>query len=217
MEGSNERVLPVVDTSGSMCTSAGGNAKLTCLDVALSLGLYISERNEGAFKDAFMTFSNRPTLQYLNGNLSDRLNQLARADWGMNTNIEATFLEILSKAKENSVPESEMPTMILILSDMEFDEAKGSRYSDTRTWNSTAQTMIEENYTEAGYKVPKIVYWNIQSRNENVPVQFDKNGTALVSGFSPALLTGLLSGENITPESMMIKIIDSERYSPITV
>ena len=76
----------------------------------------------------------------------------------MSTDIEATFLEILSKAKENNVPESEMPTMVLILSDMEFDEANGSRYSDTSTWNPTAQTMIEENYTEAGYKVPKIVY-----------------------------------------------------------
>lgn len=218
MEGSNERVLPVVDTSGSMCTSAGGNAKLTCLEVALSLGLYISERNVGAFKDAFMTFSSRPTLQYLKGNLSDRFSQLARADWGMSTDIEATFLEILSKAKENNVPESEMPTMVLILSDMEFDEAKGiTCYSDKSTWNPTAQTMIEKNYTEAGYKVPKIVYWNIQSRNENVPVQFDKNGTALVSGFSPALLTGLLSGEDITPESMMMKIIGSERYAPITV
>jgi len=207
----------VVDTSGSMCTSAGDNSNLTCIDVALSLGLYISERNEGAFKDAFITFSSTPTLQYLKGNLYDRFSQLARADWGMNTDIEATFLEILSKAKENNVPESEMPTMILILSDMEFDEANGSRYSEARKWNPTAQTMIEENYTEAGYKVPKIVYWNIQSRNENVPVQFDKNGTALVSGFSPALLTGLLSGEDITPESMMMKIIGSERYAPITV
>ena len=100
---------------------------------------------------------------------------------------------------------------------MEFDEANGSRYSEARKWNQTAQTMIEESYTEAGYKVPKIVYWNIQSRNENVPVQFDKNGTALVSGFSPALLTGLLSGEDITPESMMMEIIGSERYSLVKV
>ncbi len=217
MEGNAERVLPVVDVSGSMETAAGNNANVTCMDVAISLGLYISERNVGAFKDAFVTFSESPTLQVLNGSLNERYNQLKRADWAMSTNLEAVFKLVLSKASASNVSEDEMPTMILILSDMEFNSATNS-YRSTSAWNPTAQEMIRKMYKEAGYKMPNIVYWNIQSRNDdNKPVHFDTNGTALVSGFSPALLTNLLAGKEMTPISMMMSVIDSERYSVVTI
>ena len=220
MEGSTERILPVVDVSGSMGCPAGGNKNVTCMDVSLSLGLYISERNEGAFKDAFVTFSANPTLQYLKGNLRDRFNQLARAEWGMNTNIEKVFDLILNQAKKNSVPESEMPTKVLILSDMEFDAANGSRggyygRSEGSSWNPTAQQMIEQKYSSAGYKMPQIVYWNIQSRGDNVPVAFDKTGTALISGFSPAILKSVVRGEITSPVAIMDETILSSRYEAI--
>jgi hypothetical protein len=209
MEGNNERVLPVCDVSGSMSSPAGGNANVTCMDVCISLGLYISERNEGKFKDAFITFSENPQLQYLNGNLSDRHMQLARADWGMSTNLEAVFNLILNQAKKFSLPESEMPTTILIMSDMEFNSA-------TRYKNS-ALDMIREQYESAGYTMPKLVFWNIQSRNGgNYPVQTTDNGTALVSGFSPAILKSLLTGEDMSPISIMNKTVHSARYEPIT-
>ena len=84
-------------------------------------------------------------------------------------------------------------------------------------WNKSAQEIFESKYAEAGYKMPKIVYWNIQSRNNNFPVQFNKEGVALVSGFSPSLLTSVLSGKDLTPYSMMMDVINSERYSLITV
>jgi len=217
MEGSAERVLPVVDVSGSMESPVGGNANVTCMDVAISLGLYISERNVGPFQDAFVTFSEYPTLQILKGSLNDRYNQLARADWAMSTNLEAVFNLVLSKAKALNVSGDEMPTMILILSDMEFNSAVNS-YRSTNKWNPTAQEMIHTMYEDAGYKMPSIVYWNIQSRGDNnKPVQFDTNGTALVSGFSPSLLTNLLGGKDMTPISMMMSVIDSERYSVVTV
>jgi hypothetical protein len=213
MEGNNEFVLPVVDVSGSMSCPAGGNPNVTCMDVAISLGLYISERNVGPFQDAFVTFSESPKLQILKGSLEERYNQLQRADWDMSTNLEAVFKLILKKAKESNVPQSEMPTMVLVLSDMEFNSAVRGR-----SWNPTAQQMIESMYAEAGYKTPKVVYWNIQSRGDNnKPVHFDTNGTALVSGFSPALLTNLLAGKDMTPMSMMLSVIDSERYSPVTI
>lgn len=212
MENNNERFLPVVDVSGSMSCSAGGSSSVTCMDVAISLGLYISERNVGPFKDAFVTFTSTPSLQILKGSLSERYNQLSRAAWGMSTNIESVFNLILTKAKGSNVPQDEMPTMILILSDMEFDSAGG------RSWNPTAQEMIEKKYSDAGYAMPKVVYWNIQSRGDNnKPVQFDKNGTALVSGFSPSLLTSLLAGKEMTPYSMMMSVIGSERYASVTV
>jgi len=217
MENNNERVLPVVDVSGSMGDPAGQNATVTCLDVAISLGLYISERNAGIFKDAFVTFSNHPTLQILNGTLSERYNQLARAQWDMNTNLEAVFQLILSKAKKSNVPENEMPTMIMILSDMQFDVATRSGWGSTSTWNPNAQQMIEKEYADAGYTTPKIVYWNLNSRNTDTPVHFDKVGTALVSGFSGSLLKNLLGGKDLTPLSMMFEVVNSERYEAIKI
>ena len=211
MIGNTERLIPVVDVSGSMDQPAGNNPTVTCMDVSISLGLYISERNEGFFKDAFITFSSRPQLQYLKGKLSDRYAQLSRAEWSMSTDIEAVFSLILNKAVANRIPEAEMPTMILILSDMQFNSAGGG------SWNPTAQELFEHKYAAAGYKMPKIVYWNLNSRGQNFPVSFDKQGTALVSGFSPALLTNLLAGKDLTPISMMNQVVNSERYAAVTL
>lgn len=222
LENADEMILPMVDTSGSMTCPAGGNPNVTCMDVALSLGLYISERNEGKFKDAFLTFSGSPALQYLKGDLGQRYEQLRRSDWAMNTNIEAAFKLILDQGVKHKVPQNEMPDKILILSDMQFDSAISTKsYGWTRNdnmteWNLTAQKMIEKMYTDAGYKTPKIVYWNIQSRNGDVPVAFDKAGTALISGFSPAILTSLLGGKSFSPVAIMDDTILSARYEKIT-
>jgi len=210
MEGSVERILPVVDVSGSMGVEVGGNPNLSCMDVAVSLGMYISERNEGSFKDAFITFSNNPQLQYLTGSLSERLLQLRRADWAMSTDLEAVFNLILHQAKMNNVPEGNMPTKILILSDMQFNQA-------TRRDSLGAQSMIEAMYEEAGYTKPDIIYWNLNAKGGNFPVEFDKNGTALVSGFSPSILKSLLGGKNMTPESIMMDTVNDDRYSVVTV
>jgi len=224
MTGNTERLLPVVDVSGSMDCSAGGSQSVTCMDVSISLGLYISERNVGQFKDAFVTFSSHPQLQILSGSLSERYNQLASAEWGMSTNIEAVFQLILKQGKQHNVPESEMPTMILILSDMEFNSATNNNggwgtWGETvnHNWNPKAQRMIENMYSDAGYTIPKIVYWNLNARNNNFPVQFDESGTALVSGFSPALLTNLLSGKDLSPVSMMNQVVNSERYEAVAI
>ena len=209
MEGSDERVLPVVDVSGSMCCPAGGNDNLSCMDVAISLGMYISERNEGDFKDAFITFSESPQLQYLTGGLTERILQLRRADWGFSTDLEAVFSLILEQAKLNDIPQDKMPTKIMILSDMQFNQAKHRDLG--------SQSMIESMYNEAGYKKPDIIYWNLNSGGGNFPVEFNKDGCALVSGFSSSILKPLLAGKNMTPESIMMDTVNDERYSSITI
>ncbi len=212
LEGNSERVLPMVDVSGSMECPAGNNNNVSCMDVAVSLGLYISERNVGPFKDAFITFTSKPTLQILKGTLSERHRQM-KGVVGYDTNLEAAFKMVLDKAVAKNVAAEEMPTMILVLSDMEFNN-----YSVRGMENATAQAMIKTMYNNAGYEMPKLVYWNIQSRNgNNNPVKFDESGTALVSGFSPALLTNLLAGKDMTPYSMMMNVIGSERYAPVTI
>lgn len=212
MEGSDELILPLVDVSGSMSCSVGGNPNLTCMDVAISLGLYVSERNEGAFKDMFMTFSSAPKLQKLKGSLSDRYTQLSRAEWGMSTNLQSAFKTILTQAVKFNVPQDEMPTKVLILSDMEFDYAVG------RGSNVTALEMIDEMYAEAGYTRPGVIFWNLHSNGGNFPATFDEVGTALISGFSPSILKSVLNSPNsLTPVNIMNQTVHSERYEPVKV
>ena len=205
LEGSNERVLPVCDVSGSMDTTVGGNT--TAMQVCISLGLYISERNEGPFKDAFITFSSRPQLQYLTGDLKSRYRQLENAEWGMSTDLEATFDLVLNQAKKHNIDAEEMPTCILIMSDMEFNQA-------TRT-SDTAIDMIRRKYEDSGYEMPKVVFWNIASRQDNFPVKSDENGTALVSGFSPSILKTVLAGNAMNPVQIMLDTLNTPRYEAI--
>lgn len=213
LEGSKERFIPIVDTSASMFwDSARISGDLYAGHVAQSLGLYIAERNEGPFKDAFITFNTNPELVIVKGSLSERLNQVRRLSVGGSTNLQGVYELVLRQAKMHNVPESEMPTMFIIFSDMEFNQGTSGHV------NNTAQQMIEKMYADAGYKVPKVVYWNLAARNDkNKPVQFDKGNTALVSGFSPSLLSSVLGGKEMSPYSMMMDVIGSERYSVVTV
>jgi len=211
MEGSTELILPLVDVSGSMGCSFGGNPNLTCMDVAISLGMYISERNEGDFKDAFMTFSSNPQIQVLKGGLEQRFRQLRSADWGMSTDLELAFKTLLNQATKFNVPQEGMPTKILILSDMEFNHG----VDDVDT---TALKMIDDMYSEAGYERPGIIFWNLHASGSNFPVRFDENGVAMISGFSPSILKSVLSNpDSLTPFNIMMETISNERYSKITI
>ncbi len=203
LEGSTDLILPVVDVSGSMNTLiTKGN--LTALQVAISLGLYIAERNIGPFKDSFITFSQKPTLNYLRGNLINRVMQMTSANWGFNTNLEKTFELILSQAIKFNIDPAEMPKKILILSDMEFDAAINT--------DQSAHSMISSMYADAGYVMPDIIYWNLMSRNGIIPVSFNTQNAALVSGFSPAILKSILKCKKITPQALMDETILSNRY-----
>jgi hypothetical protein len=197
-------VIPLVDVSGSMSCAVGGNANLMCIDIALSLGLYCADKNTGVFKDTFLTFSAKPKAQVVKGSLSEKMAQMNSSDWGMNTNLHAAFEEILRIAVKGGVNASDMPKTLLILSDMQFDVCV--KHDDS------AMQMIKRKYKEAGYEVPNIVFWNLNSK-DNVPVKFDKQGTALVSGFSPAVMKGVLSGTDMTPYGIMMATVDTERYS----
>lgn len=205
VQGSKERMIVVADVSGSMGCPAGGNPNVTCMDVCISLAMYISERSEGPFKNSFLTFSTNPTLQVLTGaTLRDRYNQLARADWAMSTNLTKTFDVLLETAVRNKVKEDEMPSMILILSDMQFNEC-------TR-WDGTALQSVQRRYEAAGYQVPKIVFWNLKAKPGTNPATIRDDGVALVSGFSPAIMTSLLNGKDFSPEGMMLETVRKPRY-----
>lgn len=199
-------ILPIVDVSGSMSSPAGKDTKVTCLDVSVSLGLYLADKNKGVFKDTFLTFSEKPELLTLKGNIVQKVDQMVKSTWGMSTNLHAAFDKILSTAVKNNVPQSDMPSMVLILSDMQFNQCV--RHDDS------AMQMIERKYAEAGYTVPSVVFWNLNSSG-NVPVKSDKSGAALVSGFSPSIMASILGADpqEFTPEGMMMKTIMVDRYN----
>lgn len=187
--------LPMCDTSGSMSGLP--------MDISVSLGVYLSERNKSIFKDAFLTFSEKPQLQVLKGTVSERFNQLNRAHWEMNTNLTAAFELILNKAVENSLPQSDMPDTILIISDMEFDPA----------WmGKTNYETIQMMYENAGYVMPKIAFWNVKGREGNVPVNAKAPNVALISGASPAIVKNVLAGKDFTPTGIMLETLNSDRY-----
>ncbi len=201
-------IMPIVDVSGSMTCRAGGprsNSSVTCLDVAVSLGLYLADKNKGKFKDTFLTFSSKPQLMHLKGNVVQKYQQMVDSLWEMNTDLHAAMDKILQTAIEGNVPQEEMPAMLLILSDMQFDQC--ARYDDN------AMKMIERKFSDAGYVVPQIVFWNLNA-SDNVPVKANKQGAALVSGFSPSIVKAILEAEmdNFTPEGIMLKTIMNTRY-----
>ncbi len=199
----DKKWLPIVDVSGSMGVRIGDN--LSALDVAVGLGLYFADKNTGAFKDVFCEFSTTATLRVLTGNLQAKVAALNALHWDMSTNLHAAFNEVLRHALKNGIPAKDMPEGMLILSDMQFDQC--IQYDDS------AIQMIRRKYEQAGYKVPKVVFWNLCSRNqENAPVAFNEKGVALVSGFSPAIFKSIASGKTFTPRDIMLETLNKERY-----
>ena len=200
----NENSLAVVDVSGSMyCTG-----KPVAASVALSLGIYFAERNTGCFKDHFVIFSDRPKLLNLKGEtFYDKLRYVSSFNDVANTNIEAVFDLILRAAVCNKVKQSELPSKIYLISDMEFDEAVEN--SELTNFEN-AKKKFEEN----GYKLPTIVFWNVASRNAQQPVTQNENGVVLVSGCTPKLFEMVASG-SVNPFSFMMEVVESERYKKI--
>lgn len=201
-------ILPMVDVSGSMtCAAGGGNSRsvTTCLDVAVSLGLYLADKNTGKFKDTFLTFSGDPELLHLKGDIVQKCQQMVQSHWSMNTDLVRAMRKVLDVALAAKVPQDEMPEALLILSDMQFDQC--ARHDDS------ALQMIQRQYEQAGYTMPAVVFWNINA-HDNVPVRFDQKGTALVSGFSPSIMKAVLAADfaDLTPEKIMLDAVMQDRY-----
>lgn len=201
-------ILPMVDVSGSMSCPAGGygsKSSVRCIDVAVSLGLYLADKNKGAFKDVFCTFSSKPELLNLKGNVIQKAEQMEKSSWEMGTNVIAAFKKVLDVAKKGKVSDAEMPRALLILSDMQFDQCA--------SFDDSALQSIKRNFTDAGYTVPAVIFWNINS-HDNAPVKFDQRGVALVSGFSPTIVKSVLAADlkTMTPEAIMMQTIMNPRY-----
>ena len=187
-----ENILPMIDTSGSMNGLP--------IKVAISLGLYLAERNKEGFEDTFLTFSERPELLKVSkGYLKDKFTKILQANWGMNTNFEKAYSLILDTAISFNVSQEDMPSMLLVLSDMQFDASQRGR-------NRPHFDLIKKEFKQAGYEMPKLVFWNLRdSICSGSPAQSDSNGVAMVSGFSPSIMESLLRCEDFDPISIMME------------
>ncbi len=203
--GGSGNSIAVIDGSGSMY---GSRTNITPASVALSLGIYFAEKNTGMFHNHFITFSQRPQLVQIKGrDIVEKVQYCESFNECANTNIQAVFELILSAAVMSKVPKEEMPETIYIISDMEFDWcADGASLTNFET--------AKRKYAHFGYKLPEVVFWNVESRHRQQPVTMNEQGVALVSGCTPRLFSMVASG-NIDPYSVMMDVIGSERYEKI--
>nr|DAF57497.1 MAG TPA: protein of unknown function (DUF2828) [Myoviridae sp. ctqfO1] len=199
----------VRDGSGSM-TVPVDKSGLTALEVADAITLYCAENNEGAFKDKFITFSSWAKLIDVShlDNLHDKLKYLAKYDDISSTNIESVFDLILDTAVKNGVSQEDMPKTVLIVSDMEFNMAQG--YYNEKGNKALFETIAEK-YKKEGYKLPKLVFWNVNSRTNTVPLTQNENGVILISGFSKNLMDMVMSSE-LDPYKALVKQLNLPRY-----
>jgi hypothetical protein len=200
-ENADRNVLVMADVSGSMSGAP--------ISVSVSLALYCAERSKGIFHNKFLTFSERPELVEVSGmTLRERMRNIQTSNWGMTTDLIKAFDLVLATAVKYRVRESEMPDMILIVSDMQFNKA-------CRGNMATNLEVIKHNYAAAGYVAPQLVFWNVDAKNDTSPAKFDDRGVFLVSGCSPSILKSALNSTAVTPIDMMIDVLTQDRYSSI--
>ena len=203
--GKQDNSLVVVDVSGSM----GGFEPNSPLNVAIGLGLYISERNTGHFQNHFLTFSEIPELVEVKGtSISNKIQNMRRANWDMTTNLEATFDLILNTAIKTDLPQEQMIRRLILVSDMQFNQS-------VRNGNVRVIDSCKKAFESAGYPFPEVIFWNVAGHS-TVPVTKNEQGVALVSGASPSTLKAILASKDLSPERLMLDVLLSERYDNIT-
>ncbi len=190
-------VLPIIDVSGSMWQKATGTEG-DCIDVALGLGLYFATHNTGSYKNVWMNFSTSPEAMTLQGNtLSQNIAGMNFSNWGGSTDIDKAMDFVLAAAKTSP---KDVPKMIVIVSDMEFDgHVKQTNF-----------TTMKQKFAEANIQMPTVVFWRVDARSGSTPITKNDKGAIILNGYSPSVMKYILSGDiaNYTPYSAMIEILE---------
>ena len=205
--GGDENALAVIDGSGSMYS---GSDPIP-ITVALSLGIYFAERNNGAFKNHFITFSENPQLVEIKGeDILDKVRYCHNFNEIANTNIQKVFEVILKTAKKNKIHQNQLPQRLYIISDMEFDCCA---VDASLTNFEYAKKLFEK----AGYKLPEIVFWNVSNRSRQMPVTKNEQGVFLISGCIPKIFSMIAAGgiSDSSPYELMLEVLTSKRYEKI--
>lgn len=204
INNSKKSILPVIDTSGSM-TCSYRDSNISPIQVAIALGMYCAERNAGPFKNHFLSFNDRTQLIEITGkSLNEKVRNIMRAPWGGSTNVQSTFDLILRTAKANNLSQEDLPERVAIISDMQFNCC--------RNVSKTVFEDIKKDFEDAGYTMPRIIFWNVNATSNNIPMQMNEVGVQLVSGASPSIFEAILSDEFLGAYELMLKVLNKERY-----
>jgi len=221
---SDENVLCMVDTSGSMTGRP--------MEISVGLGMYFAQRNTGAFHNLFMTFESEPHFFELKEELSfhDNLERAYDAPWGGSTDLNRACISMLRLALEKKVPQRDMPTRLVIISDMEIDSACPAHkmwdpqfgiYVWSRNANDFSDILhvdeLREMYEQAGYRMPQMIYWNVNSLDNHFQTRSDVPGTMLASGSSPRVFEAVMAMQDYqaTPYDAMLEVLNGERYKEV--
>lgn len=202
LNGYTGSILPMIDVSGSMNVPAS-DSKVRCLDAAVSLGIYLAQRNQGKLKDSFLTFHYKPSIISIGDcdNVVEAYKKVSQSPWGMNTDLDKAFTLLLEMVKQKVVTNDDLPDTVMILSDMNFDEAD-NHYQ-------TKYNSLKALYSQEGVKFPNVVYWNL-NHNGTFACKLGETGVCEISGFSPAIVKDVLGNiDELTPEGVYLRGIDS--------
>ena len=199
--------MAIVDTSGSMT----GSTASAPINVAISLGLYCAEKAKGPFANHFMTFNSIPSFVEVEGvDFCDKVVRMMRADWGGSTNIEAAFDLMLATAIRNKCKAEDLPKNLIVISDMEFNSCVTSNGHGRP--NDTLFEKMKVKWQAHGYEMPKLTFWNVDARSNNIPMKDDGN-VRYVSGMSPVIFEQVM--KDLTAYDLMMDKLNSERYAVI--
>ena len=200
------------DTNAVVMADVSGSMSGRPMATSIGLAMYFAERNKGAYHNLFMTFSGNPQFVELKGNtITEKIRFISRAGWQMNTDLEAALLKILDIAIENHCSQEEMPKSLIIISDMEID------YCTSQKHRENFYDYASRVYDEHGYKIPNVVFWNVNSRHDVFLAYKNRKGVQLVSGQSASSFKNLIGCVDKTPVEMMYSVLNSDRYQAIQI
>jgi len=205
--GQLHNALVVCDVSGSMFHGTG-KSSIRPIHVSLAFGLMVAELSKGRFHNKIITFHDSPNFFKITGSsCREKIQSLEKAPWGMSTNFQSVFELLLNTATTFDLTSDQMPTRIICISDMQFNEASGNRQTN---WEA-----VKQMYGRAGYRLPELVFWNVNGTTGDFPVQHNEEGVALVAGYNKAILKSVMTGEVVSPYQIMRETIDAPRYQQI--
>jgi hypothetical protein len=201
-QGLLNATIPIVDVSGSMMSYGTGN--VTPIQVSIALGLLTAECTTGHFANKVISFHIDPSIHVIEGNtLQEKVNMIRDIPAGLKTDFEAVFKMLINAGKTFNLSQEQMPEKLIVLSDMQFDEA-----SYTGLNECVLHDTITQKYAAAGYTPPKFIYWNLSSQHaETFPVKAVSPNVAMISGFSEQLLKVFMNSDNFDPESVVNEIL----------
>lgn len=197
-------VLCALDTSGSMTSLIDVKNNISAYDVCVSLGVYFSELNQGAFHNVVAMFDDTSRLKTLSGTFTDKYTQIARGTtaWG-STNFQSLIdLIVDTRRKSPNIPLEDFPKTLLVVSDMQFNPSNSWSYrggydsSAERTNYEAAMKKLRTVFPEEFVKDFKIIWWYCSNaRTTDFPSTMEDGGTYMLSGFDGAVVSFILGGD----------------------